>query len=51
MLSTDGALRRLLTVPPALRYRQYRAYWLGTLASVSGFQMLMFAQGWLTYEL
>ena len=38
-------------VPPALRYRQYRAYWLGTLASVSGFQMLMFAQGWLTYEL
>ena len=43
--------RRLLSVPPALRYPQYRAYWFGTLASVCGFQMLMFAQGWLTYEL
>ena len=51
MFEADGALRRLFTFPPALRYRQYRAYWLGTLASVSGFQMLMFAQGWLTYEL
>ena len=44
-------LRRLFSVPPALHYPQYRAYWLGTLASVCGFQMLMFAQGWLTYEL
>ena len=34
-----------------MRYPQYRAYWFGTLASVCGFQMLMFAQGWLTYEL
>ena len=41
----------MIKVPPALRYKQYRAYWLGTLASVSGFQMLMFSQGWLTYEL
>ena len=52
---TDGPggsiLRRLFSVPPALRYPQYRAYWFGTLASVCGFQMLMFAQGWLTYEL
>ncbi len=38
-------------MPPALRYPKYRAYWLGTLASVGGFQVLMFAQGWLTYEL
>ena len=38
-------------MPPAMRYPQYRAYWFGTLASVCGFQMLMFAQGWLTYEL
>ena len=37
--------------PPALLYPKYRAYWLGTVASVCGFQMLMFAQGWLTYEL
>ena len=29
-------------VPPALRYPAYRAYWFGTLASVSGFQMLTF---------
>lgn len=40
-----------LTLPPALRYPKYRAYWLGTLASVGGFQTLMFAQGWLTYKL
>ena len=38
-------------VPPALLYPKYRAYWFGTVASVCGFQMLMFAQGWLTYEL
>ena len=46
-----SALRTLLSIPPALRYPQYRNYWFGTLASVCGFQMLMFAQGWLTYEL
>ena len=52
---TDGPagsfLGRLLSVPPAMRYPQYRAYWFGTLASVCGFQMLFFAQGWLTFEL
>ena len=53
--SADGqsgsVLSRLFSMPPAMRYPQYRAYWFGTLASVCGFQMLMFAQGWLTYEL
>ena len=44
-------LSRFFNVPPALRYPKYRAYWLGMLASVGGFQVLMFAQGWLTYEL
>ena len=44
-------LSRFFNVPPALRYPKYRAYWLGMLASVGGFQTLMFAQGWLTYEL
>ena len=44
-------LARFVKMPPALRYPQYRAYWLGTLASVGGFQMLMFGQGWLTFEL
>ena len=38
-------------MPPALRYPAYRAYWLGTLASVSGYQMLTFGQLWLVHEL
>jgi len=47
-----GALRRLpLSVPPALHYPAYRAFWLGLLASVSGFQMLRFGQFWLVYQL
>jgi hypothetical protein len=48
---TTGGWRSLLTLPPALRYPKYRAYWLGTLASVSGFQMSIFTQGWVTFEL
>jgi MFS family permease len=43
--------RTRFTLPPALRYPMYRRFWLGSLASVAGFQMLMFAQGWLAYEL
>lgn len=42
---------RRFQIPPALRYPAYRSYWLGTLASVSGYQMLIFAQGWLVFEL
>ena len=38
-------------VPPALRYPAYRAYWLGMLASVSGYQMFRVGQGWLIYEI
>jgi len=38
-------------VPPALHYPAYRAYWLGLLASVSGFQVLRFGQYWLVYQL
>ena len=34
-----------------MRYPAYRAFWLGMLASVSGFQMLRFGQFWLMYEL
>ena len=48
---TASGPRRLLTLPPALRYPKYRVYWLGTLASVGGFQMAIFTQGWVTYEL
>ena len=43
--------RSLFTVPPALRYPAYRSYWFGTLASVSGFQMLQFTQLWLIHQL
>ena len=36
---------------PAMAYPAYRAYWLGTLASVIGFQMLNFSQFWIMREL
>lgn len=39
------------SLPPALRYPAYRSFWLGMLASVSGFQMLRFGQFWLIFEL
>jgi MFS family permease len=45
------ARRSLFSVPPALHYPAYRAYWLGTLASVSGFQMFQFGQLWLVHQL
>ncbi len=45
------SVRSRLSLPPALRYPAYRRYWLGSLASVAGFQMLMFGQGWLAYDL
>ena len=38
-------------MPPALKYPAYRAYWLGMLASVSGFQMYRAAQAWFVYDL
>jgi MFS family permease len=50
--SPQGPLSRPpLGFPPALRYPAYRAFWLGLLASVSGFQMLRFGQFWLIYQL
>lgn len=38
-------------IPPAMRYPAYRAFWLGSLASVSGFQILRFGQFWLIFQL
>jgi MFS family permease len=35
----------------ALRHRQYRRYWFGNLAAVSGQQMMWVAQGYLIYKL
>jgi len=47
-----GTLRRLpFSLPPALHYPAYRAFWLGLLASVGGFQMFRFGQFWLVYQL
>jgi MFS family permease len=43
--------RLLLRLPPALHYPAYRAFWMGLLASVSGYQMLRFGQFWLIYQL
>ena len=36
-------------LPPALRYPAFRAYWLGLLASVSGYQMFRVGLFWLIY--
>lgn len=38
-------------MPPALRYPAYRSYWMGMLASVTGFQVTYFAQIWLVHKL
>ena len=46
---TGTGLRRFL--PPAFQYPQYRAFWLGMLASVSGFQLMQFGQIFLIYQL
>jgi MFS family permease len=35
----------------ALRYRNYRLFWFGQLASVTGFQILLVSQAWLVYDL
>ena len=50
--TSDEATRQSrFSVPPALRYPNYRAYWLGLLASVAGFRIFEFSQFWLAYEL
>jgi MFS family permease len=43
-----GAAARMVS---ALRYAQFRHYWFGNLAAVSGQQMMWVAQGWLVYRL
>ncbi|MSQ40175.1 MAG: MFS transporter [Dehalococcoidia bacterium] len=40
-----------LQVFSALKSAGYRRYWLGTVASVLGFQIMTIAQGWLIYDL
>lgn len=41
----------LLKMGSALRYPQYRRFWLSNLAAVSGQQMMILTQGWLIYDL
>ena len=46
------ALRERVGVPGALKFPNFRNYWLGLLASVAGHQMLvLFSLGWLMYNL
>ncbi len=44
--------RRRLRLPPAMRYKSYRNYWMALLASVTGYQMLVnFSLLWLIYDI
>ena len=50
--SMRATLRKIsITPPPAMRYPSFRAFWFGMVASVSGFQILRFAQFWLIFEI
>ena len=46
----DQQVKSRFSLPPALRYLAYRKYWLGSLASVAGFQMFQFSQLWLIHH-
>jgi MFS family permease len=48
LASRAGNAGRILT---ALRYPQYRRFWLGNFGAVTGQQMMWVAQGWLVYDL
>jgi MFS family permease len=53
-ITTDQRTARLprsLQIFTALRHPQYRRYWFGNLAAVSGQQMMWVAQGFLIYKL
>ncbi len=45
-----GLLDRISTLR-ALRYRNFRLYWIGLLVAIMGWQFLTFTQLWLVYEL
>ena len=48
--SEESPGRPRLVLPPALRYPSFRAYWMGALGSIVGFQMLQFSMLWLVYN-
>ena len=46
--AASGPLKSRLHVPSALKYQDFRNYWFGMVASVTGYQMLvLFSLGWL----
>ena len=48
LVGVTGPLLERVHVPSALRYPEFRNYWLGLVASVTGYQMLaLFSLGWL----
>ncbi len=50
--STSSLPARLRgAIPPALHYPKFRAFWLGMLASVVGYQVFQFGQLWLMYQI
>ena len=51
-MSTTATQRRTrLQVFTALKHHSFRRFWIGSVASVMGFQIMMVAQGWLVYDL
>ena len=44
-------IRSPISLPPAMAYPAFRAYWIGSIASVSGFQIMRFAQFWLIFQI
>ncbi len=51
MSDQTARLRASVSVFSALRHPQYRRFWIGNLASVSGQQAMWVVHGWLIYEL
>ena len=51
MQTTEIQHRGRFQVFTALRHPSFRRFWLGSVASVMGFQIMMVAQGWLVYDL
>ena len=49
--STLASIGARVRVFSALRYRDFRLYWIGQLVTVSGLQMIILAEGWLIWML
>ena len=51
MILTLATISSRIQVVSALRYRDFRLFWLGHLIAVSGYQIVILAQGWLIWRL